>query len=70
MSRDEWLTPAEISKHVRVTAGTVVYHLKNMEREKIVEHEPEGIRWRLGPYNQTTLTRFLIKKERKRQKKK
>ena len=62
MSRDDWLTPSEIAQHVRVKAGTVIYHLKNMEREAIVEREPEGIRWRLGPYDQALLTTFLGKK--------
>jgi DNA-binding IclR family transcriptional regulator len=70
LSRDEWLSPSKIAEKVRVTAGTVVYHLKNMEREDIVEREPEGSRWRLGPYNQTTLTSFLTTKTRKRKKKK
>jgi DNA-binding IclR family transcriptional regulator len=66
LSQDEWLTPSEIANHVRVTAGTVVYHLKNMEREEIVERKPEGLGWRLGPYNQTELTAYFGGKKRKK----
>lgn len=69
LSRDEWRAPSEIAKHVRVTAGTVVYHLRNMEREDIVEQESEGNRWRLGPYYQVPLTKFFTSERKKRKKK-
>ena len=61
---------SEIAENVRVTAGTVAYHLKNMKREDIVEQELEGVRWRLGPYDQASLTDFLGRREKKGRKRK
>ena len=68
LSRDEWRTVSEIAENVHVTAGTVIYHLKNMKREDIVEQEPDGFRWRLGPYDQATLTDFISVRKKKMRK--
>ncbi|MFX1369629.1 MAG: winged helix-turn-helix domain-containing protein [Promethearchaeota archaeon] len=55
-----WRSVAEIAANVRVTPTTVLYHLRNMEREEITERSSEGS-WRLGPSQQAELTQFLKK---------
>jgi len=69
LERDKWLTASKISTEVSVTAGTVSYHLRNMEREDIVARDPEGKGWRLGDFDQTALTDY-VSKPRKRARKK
>ena len=39
-----WITTSDISKQVDVTSHTVLYHLRNLEREKVVERNAEGRR--------------------------
>ncbi|MFW9834377.1 MAG: FaeA/PapI family transcriptional regulator [Candidatus Thorarchaeota archaeon] len=63
-----WITTAEIAKQVDVTAHTVLYHLRNLERERIVERQPEGKGWRLGPFEQIKLMEFLAPTKKKRKK--
>ena len=65
-----WTTTSEISKHVHVTSHTVLYHLRNLERERIVERNPEGKGWRLGPFEQVELLQFLTPSKGKRKSKK
>ena len=62
------MSTSDVAKHVEVTAHTVLYHLRNLEREKIVERESEGKGWRLGPFEQAELMDFLTppKQTRKR----
>jgi len=55
----KWTTTSEIAKEVDVTANTVLYHLRNLEREKVVERDNEGKGWRLGPFEQVQLMQFL-----------
>lgn len=54
-----WKTTAEISRNVDVTYQTVFYHLKHLEREDVVERDPDGKGWRFGPFQQSELTQFL-----------
>ncbi|MHA2058535.1 MAG: winged helix-turn-helix domain-containing protein [Candidatus Thorarchaeota archaeon] len=64
-----WITTSEITKQVDVTSHTVLYHLRNLEREKVVERDSEGKGWRLGPFEQVELSQFLkpiTKKKKKR----
>lgn len=68
LNTDKWCSVSEIAGQVRVTAGTVLYHLRNMERENVVERDPEGGGWKLGQIQQSSLTDFL-KPARSRKKK-
>jgi len=52
-----------------VTAATVAYHLRNMERENVVVHHPKGKGWKLTPVQQTQLSEFLKKRKSRRKKK-
>ena len=70
MDGGDWFTSSEIAAHVRVTSGTVLYHLYNMEREDIVERKAEERGWRLGPYKQKNLTEFVTKPRKRLKKKK
>ena len=63
-----WTTPAEISEHVSVTQQTVLYHLKNLEREDVVERDTAGKAWRFGPFQQSELTQFLTTKRKRKTK--
>jgi len=51
---------------VSVTSSTVLYHLRNMEREEVVERSPNGEGWRFTPIQQIELTEYLTKKTRKK----
>ena len=59
LTSDSWITTSAIAKQVEVTAHTVLYHLRNLEREKVVERKSDGNGWRLGPYEQIELMQFL-----------
>ncbi|MHA1587848.1 MAG: winged helix-turn-helix domain-containing protein [Candidatus Thorarchaeota archaeon] len=63
------LSASRISAKVHVTASTVSYHLRNMEREDIVVRDPEGNGWRLGNLDQTVLTDYASKRKKKSRKK-
>ncbi|MHA1864679.1 MAG: ArsR family transcriptional regulator [Candidatus Thorarchaeota archaeon] len=65
----KWKTTTEIAKEVPVTAATVAYHLRNMERENVVVHHPKGKGWKLTPVQQTQLSEFLKKRKSRRKKK-
>ena len=69
LDSDTWITTSEIGKQVEVTSHTVLYHLRNLEREKIVEREPDGKGWRLGPFEQVELMQFLKPSKRKKKRK-
>jgi DNA-binding transcriptional ArsR family regulator len=64
-----WITTSDISKQVDVTSHTVLYHLRNLERERVVERNAEGKGWRLGPFEQIELMEFLAPSKSKRKKK-
>ncbi|UCH05256.1 MAG: winged helix-turn-helix transcriptional regulator [Candidatus Thorarchaeota archaeon] len=66
LDRNTWRTTSEITGQVPVSFGTVSYHLKNMERESIVERDPEGQGWKLGPIQQSSLEDFLKPARRRR----
>jgi len=66
LDRDKWTTTSEIAGEVTVSFGTVSYHLNNMEREEIVERDPEGRGWKLGPIQQSSLVDFLKPPRRRR----
>ena len=70
LDSDSWMTTSEIAQHVSVTQQTVLYHLRNLEREDIVERDPEGKGWRFGPFQQSELLPFLTEKKKRRRKKK
>jgi predicted transcriptional regulator len=69
LQTDQWLTASKIATEVSVTAGTVSYHLRNMDREDIVARNPEGKGWRLGNFDQTALTDYVSKRRKKTRKK-
>ena len=69
LESNKWLSASKISTKVHVTAGTVSYHLRNMEREDIVVRDPVGSGWRLGNLDQTILTDYALKRKKKSQKK-
>lgn len=63
---DDWVRPSEIASKIHLTTQTVLYHLKNMENERIVERDSEGRGWRLGPFEQSELTQFLTARQKKK----
>jgi predicted transcriptional regulator len=65
---DSWNTTSEITRKVNVTANTVLYHLRNLKREQIVERNSEGKGWRLAPIQQSKLLPFFAttRKRKKR----
>lgn len=65
---ERWISTSEIASRIHVTSQTVTYHLKNMERERIVERESEGKGWRLGPFEQSELVQFLSTKKKRKKK--
>ena len=62
----KWTTTSEVAKEVEVTFNTVLYHLRNLEREKVVERDNEGKGWRLGPFEQVQLMQFLKPTKKKK----
>ncbi|MFW9963236.1 MAG: winged helix-turn-helix domain-containing protein [Candidatus Sifarchaeia archaeon] len=66
LDTDKWVTTSEITRYVNVTSTTVLYHLKNLERERIVERKPEGHGWRFGPFQQSDLSQYLETKPSKK----
>jgi predicted transcriptional regulator len=66
----EWKTTSEITAQVDVTFNTVLYHMRNLERERVVERNQEGKGWRLGPYEQIELSQFMTPSKSKRKRKK
>jgi len=68
LNTSTWTTTSEIADQVEVTSHTVLYHLRNLERERVVERDPEGKGWRLGPFEQVELMEFLKPPRKKRKK--
>jgi predicted ArsR family transcriptional regulator len=68
LDSNTWITTAEISRFVSVTPQTVLYHLRNLEREEVVERDPEGKGWRFGPFQQSQLTQFISTKQKRKKK--
>ncbi len=66
LGKEEWRKVSEIAEKVSVTSSTVLYHLRNMEREEVVERSSEGKGWRFAPIQQVALTEYITKKSRKR----
>jgi predicted ArsR family transcriptional regulator len=66
LSSEEWRTVAEIANNVDVTTATILYHLHNMEREKVVERDPEGRHWKLGAIQQSSLEDFFKPRSRRK----
>ena len=64
LDREIWRPVSEIAANVRVSPTTVLYHLRNMERERIAERSTEG-GWRLSPSQQAELTEFLGQKRKR-----
>ncbi|MHA3963315.1 MAG: winged helix-turn-helix domain-containing protein [Candidatus Thorarchaeota archaeon SMTZ1-45] len=65
---DNWVTTTAISRNVDVTFTTVLYHLRNLERERIVERNPGGHGWRFGPFQQSDLSQYLETKPSRKKK--
>ena len=66
LDKEEWSKTSKIVGNVSVTSSTVLYHLRNMEREEVVERSPNGEGWRFSPIQQVELTEYLTKKTRKK----
>lgn len=69
LDSDKWVTASEITRYVNVTSNTVLYHLKKLERERIVERKPDGHGWRFGPFQQSDLSQYFetkLSQKRKR----
>lgn len=64
-----WKTTTEIAKEMPVTAATVAYHLRNMEKEDVVVHHHKGKGWKFTPVHQTELAEFLKKRKSRRKEK-
>lgn len=69
LDSDIWISTSEIASRIHLTSHTVLYHLRNMEHEKVVERDAEGRRWRMGPFEQSELQQFLTPSPRTRKKK-
>lgn len=68
LDHESWITTSDIAQQVNVTYHTVLYHLRNLMREEIVERNPDGKGWRMGPIQQSELLPFF-EEERKRKSK-
>jgi len=66
LDTERWMTASQLAKELPVTAGTITYHLRNLESEDVVVHNAKGRGWRVAPIHQTELTEFLKKKRRKK----
>jgi predicted transcriptional regulator len=66
LDNNEWTVASTIVQNVSVTSSTVLYHLRNMEREDIVERDSQGRGWRVTPTQQVELTEYLSQKRRKK----
>jgi predicted transcriptional regulator len=66
LDNNEWTVTSTISQNVNVTSSTVLYHLRNMEREDVVERDSKGRGWRVTPTQQVELTEYLTQKGRKK----
>ncbi|MFW9812736.1 MAG: winged helix-turn-helix domain-containing protein [Candidatus Thorarchaeota archaeon] len=66
MDSELWTSASEIAFRIHVTTQTVLYHLKNMERERVVERDEDGRGWRLGPFEQSELLQYLSTKRKKK----
>ncbi len=69
LDSDIWISTSEIASRIHLTSHTVLYHLRNMEHEKVVERDVGGMGWRMGPFEQSELLQFLEPSPRKRKKK-
>ncbi|MFX1560675.1 MAG: winged helix-turn-helix transcriptional regulator [Promethearchaeota archaeon] len=63
-----WTTTSVIAQQVSVTRQTVIYHLRNLEREDVVERDTEGKGWRFGPFQQSELSDFFATKRKSKKK--
>jgi len=66
LDKETWSKTSDIVGNVSVTSSTVLYHLRNMEREEVVERSPNGEGWRFAPIQQAELTEYITKKPRKK----
>ncbi|MFW9787712.1 MAG: FaeA/PapI family transcriptional regulator [Candidatus Thorarchaeota archaeon] len=66
LDSETWITTTKIAEQVSVTQQTVLYHLRNLEREDVVERDPEGKGWRFGPFQQSELEEFFPKKRQRK----
>ena len=66
LDSDIWISTSEIASRIHLTTNTVLYHLRNMEREKVVERNSEGKGWRLGPFEQSELSEFIVTKRKRK----
>lgn len=69
LKSDEWISVSEIAGKVSVTSATILYHLHNMKREKVVLRDPDGKGWKLAPVQQASLEDFLKPKRKRKSKK-
>jgi len=65
---DKWIEAKSITEQVKLTHGTVMYHLRNLLREKIVDRNPDGPGWRLAENQQIELTEFIRTRRRRKSK--
>lgn len=66
LNKEDWSKTSKIVRNVSVTSSTVLYHLRNMEREEVVERSSDGKSWRFAPIQQVQLTEYITKKSRKK----
>ena len=68
LDSENWALASVIAGEIGLTRNTVIYHLQNMERERIVIRNPEGAGWMLGKFTQAQLADFLSKPRKKKRK--
>ena len=68
LDSENWALATAISGEIGLTRNTVIYHLQNMEKERIVVRNPEGAGWRLDKFTQAQLADFLSEPRKKKRK--
>ncbi|TFF93782.1 ArsR family transcriptional regulator [Candidatus Thorarchaeota archaeon] len=58
IEKKETPTTTEIASEMKLSYSTVLYHLKNLERESIVSRDPDSGIWIIVDQGQATLKEF------------
>jgi len=59
----------DVADDVNLSAATVRYHMRHMKRERVIEREPDGTKWRLAEPGQMALTDYMTSPSQGEQKK-
>ncbi|TFG32111.1 ArsR family transcriptional regulator [Candidatus Thorarchaeota archaeon] len=59
LTTDTWKSTSKIAKEIPVSTNTITYHLRNLERENVVERNQKNRQWRLTVSPQLDLSEFI-----------